>query len=151
KIEPDETFFVNLSNPTVAGGNDTVNTPLPQGTGTIQNDDLPTITIGNASVAEGNSGTTTLSFPLTLSAPAPANGVTVTYVTANGTATAGSDYVAVTPSTGIASIAPGQTTGTADVMVNGDTTIESDETFTVTISNPNGATLGPVTTATGTI
>src|SRR5262249_50064992 len=82
--EPDETFFFNLSNP--------VNAPLAntQGVGPIQNDDV-TISVADTTVTEGNSGTTTASFIVSLSA-ASSHSVTVSYSTSNGTATAGSDY-----------------------------------------------------------
>src|SRR5204862_3444747 len=53
----------------------------------------PTLTIGNASVTEGNSGTTAATFTVTL-APTSTQTVTVAYATANGTATAGGDYAA---------------------------------------------------------
>ena len=104
------------------------------GTGTITNDDVvvPTVSIGPAMVAEGNSGTTNAVFPVTLSA-ATTVPVTVSYATGDGTATAGSDYTAVTSSV---TIAAGQTSGTITVAVLGDTVVEPDETFTVTLSSP---------------
>ena len=108
----------------------------------------PSVSIGNASIAEGDTGTKTLSLPLTLSA-ASAQAVTVTYNTTDGTATAGSDYVGVTG--GTATIAAGQTTGTIGITINGDTTLEQNETFTVTLTAATGATLGTPVTATGTI
>jgi hypothetical protein len=73
--------------------------------------------------------------------------VTVAYTTANGTATAGSDYTATS---GTLTFAPGETVQTVDVPIVGDTTLEPDETFTLTLSNPVNATLGTAT-ATGTI
>ena len=77
-----------------------------------------------------------------------AGGVTITYSTANGTATAGSDYVAVVA--GSVTIPAGALTGNLPVTINGDTTVEPDETFTVTVASATNATLG-ATTATGTI
>ena len=133
-VEPDETFVVDLSTPSGATLADA------QGQGTITNDDtaaLPTLSINDVTVAEGNSGTTTASFTVTLSA-ASTSTVTASYATANGTATAGSDYVA---QTGTLSFTAGQTSKTISVTVNGDTTVEPNETFIVNLSSPSGATL----------
>ena len=144
KIEPNEMFFVNLSNPTngaVIGDG--------QGVGTITNDDVPPdLSIGDASVTEGNSGTAQLTFPITLSAPAPAGGIDFVATTTDGTATAPSDYVALGGRGG--NIPAGATSGSVIVTVNGDTAYEANETFTVTLS---GVTNANVTdgTATGTI
>jgi hypothetical protein len=64
--------------------------------------------------------------------------VTVKYATANGTATAGSDYTAAS---GALTFAPGQTSLTVPVPVIGDAILESNETFYVNLSSPVGATL----------
>jgi hypothetical protein len=97
----------------------------------------PAISINDVTVAEGNSGTTDATFTVTLSA-ASASAVTVKYDTADGTATAGSDYQAAT---GTLTFTPGQTTQTITVKVNGDTAAESNETFAVNLSNPTNATI----------
>jgi subtilisin family serine protease len=132
--ESNETFSLNLSSPVGIVIGDT------QGTGTIVNDDVaPDISVSDASVLEGGGGTTTTaSFTLTLSAPS-AQTVTVMVATANGTATAGSDYVAL-PSTQV-SFAPGATTATLNVTVNGDDVVEPNETFNLNLSSPVGAVL----------
>src|SRR5437773_10340082 len=65
--------------------------------------------------------------------------VLVRYATANGTATAGSDYGAAS---GTLTFAPGVATQNVAVLVNGDTTVEPDETFVVTLSSPTNAGLG---------
>lgn len=109
---------------------------------------VPSVSVGNASIAEGNAGTSVMNFPVTLSSAAPVGGVTITYSTADGTATAGSDYVAVVGAT--VTIAAGGLSGNLPVTIYGDTTIEPDETFTVTITGATNATLGTAT-ATGTI
>jgi len=131
--EGDETFFVNLSgavNATIA---------TSQATGTIVNDDaLPVLAVSNAAVTEGNAGTATAVFSVTLSVPSPLP-VTVHYATADGTASAGSDYTAVS---GNLTFAPGITSQTIGVVVLGDTIFEADETFTVNLSAPAGATIG---------
>lgn len=144
KIESDETFFVNLSNAVGATIDDA------QGVGTITNDDVaPDLSIGDASVVEGSSGSTALTFPIMLSGPAPAGGIDFTFSTADGTATvADGDYVAATNATG--SIAAGQSSGSVIVAINGDTTYEPNETFTVTLSNVTQANVTDGT-ATGTI
>jgi hypothetical protein len=135
-VEPDETFFVNLTNVTGATVTD------GQGLGTIQNDDSPALSIGDVTQAEGNSGTTTFTFNVSLTQPAPAGGVSFTINTADGTtnpATAGSDYVAIINGSG--SILPGNSTTTVSVTVNGDMTVEPNETFFVNITNVSGATV----------
>lgn len=107
---------------------------------------LPVLSINNPAVIEGNTGTANCAFSVTLSAASSLT-VTVNYATANGTATAPSDYAATS---GTLTFTPGQTTQTITVVVNGDTTNEANETFTVTLSSPANATLGSAT-GTGTI
>ncbi len=107
---------------------------------------LPTITIGDVSVTEGNSGTSLANFEVSLSKTFE-QPVTVSYATGNGTATAGSDYVA---KTGTLTFAPGETRKTIGVVINGDTQVEPNETFVVNLSSPTNATLAR-TRATGTI
>lgn len=99
---------------------------------------LPTLSIGNVSQLEGNSGTTAFNFNVTLSAPSTST-VTVQYATGNGTASSGTDY---TTTSGTLTFAPGQTQQTVTVLVNGDTVYEPNETFTVSLSSPTNATLG---------
>jgi hypothetical protein len=133
-IEPDETFTVNLSGASNATIED------DQGEGTILDDDeLPTASIGDASILEGDSGTVNAVFTVSLSASS-AQTVTVTAQTANGTALAGSDYTAVGPRT--LTFAPGVTSQTVTVPVIGDVADEPDETFTVALSAPSNATIG---------
>jgi parallel beta-helix repeat protein len=140
--EGDETFFLNLANPTGAAVGDS------QGRATIRNDDAlaSSLSIGDGSTTEGNSGTKTLGFTVTLS-PASASTVTVSYATASGTATAGSDFVA---QTGSLTFAAGETSRTIAIVVNGDTAVEPNETFLVSLSGASGATLADGQ-ATGTI
>jgi uncharacterized repeat protein (TIGR03806 family) len=105
-----------------------------------------TLSIGNAARAEGNSGTASLGFVVTLSAPQSA-AVTVAYATAPGTATAGVDY---NTASGTVTFNPGEVSRPINIVINGDTTVEPDETFVVTLSAPVNATLANAT-ATGTI
>jgi subtilisin family serine protease len=115
----------SLNGLTVTGGRLNISA-LMQGTPV-----LPSLSISNVTQSEGNSGSTNFGFTVTLSA-ASATPVTVNYATANGTATSGSDYVAVT-STPI-TFAPGALTQTVNIVVNGDTTTESNETFFVNLA-----------------
>jgi hypothetical protein len=139
--EPNETFFVNVTNVTgavVADG---------QGLGTITNDDpLPSLSINNASVIEGNAGTVNAVFTVTLGA-ASGQAVSVNYATADGTAVAPGDYIAAS---GTLNFTPGQLTQTVTVVVNGDITPEANETFTVGLSGATNATIAAAT-GTGTI
>jgi hypothetical protein len=136
--EPDETFTLNLSNPsagTIADG---------QGTATIADDDpAPAVSIDDVSVAEGDDEPRAASFAVTLSA-ASARTVTVGYATAPGTATAPADFTA---RSGTLTFAPGQVERTLPISVEPDLTDEPDENFSVQLSNPANATLG---TAVGT-
>jgi Calx-beta domain-containing protein/beta-propeller uncharacterized protein DUF5122 len=143
--EADETFSVNLSNPT-GGGGATIGDG--QGTGKILNDDVPpTIGIDDRRVLEGNTGPTTATFTVTLSAAA-CSIVTVDYATADGTATvADNDYL---PATGTVTFQPGQTSRPIAVTVNGDTSLEADEIFSVTLSNPAGGGGATIADALGT-
>lgn len=106
----------------------------------------PALSVGNASTAEGNSGTTPLSFTVTLS-HAASTAVSVHYATSDGSATAPSDYTAAS---GTLTFAPGETNKAIVVSVIGDTNIEQDETFALTLSNPVHATIA-AGAATGTI
>lgn len=108
---------------------------------------LSTLSIESNSTTEGNGGTKALSFTVTQSASSGAD-TTVNYSTSNGTATSGSDYVAVTNQS--ITIPAGSTTATASVTIKGDTVYEEDENFTVTLSSASGATIGS-STAIGTI
>jgi Calx-beta domain-containing protein/uncharacterized protein DUF4214 len=125
---------ISLSNPT--GGAVLGNTTKTQLS--IQDNDYPTVSISDVSQAEGNSGTTVLTFTVT-SSDAITNDVYVDYSTADGTATAGSDYQSTS---GMIKIPAGQKTATLTILVQGDNVIEADETFFVNLSNPNNAVIG---------
>lgn len=99
-----------------------------------------TLSINDVSANEGNSGTTSFDFTVSLSAPAGAGGVTFDIATADNSATtADSDYVAnsLTGQT----IPAASSTYNFSVLVNGDTTVEPDETFFVNVTNVTGATV----------
>ncbi len=142
--EGNETFTVNLSAPTGA--------TIADGTaiGTILDDDgtplLPALSIADLAVVEGNGEHAHFMFTVTLD-KAATGAVTVAYMTANGTATAGSDYAATS---GSLTFAAGETSKTVHVDIGGDTAFEANETFTVALSNASGATIADAT-AVGTI
>ena len=107
------------------------------------------LSIASASVAEGDKGTTALNFTVTLSAPAPAGGIDFTASTGNGSAEAPDDFTALVDAP--FTVLEGETTSSVTVLVNGDETVEPDETFTVTLATTaSGVVLGTAT-ATGTI
>jgi chitodextrinase len=95
----------------------------------------PTIRIGDVSVTEGDSGTTQAVFAVDLLSETGGL-VTVDYATANGTATAGSDYQSTS---GGLSFSGSTTQRTVTVLVNGDTDSEEFETFDVNLTNAAGA------------
>jgi hypothetical protein len=99
---------------------------------------MPTLSINNAAVYEGNSGWTPILFTLQLQPPTPKE-VWASFTTVDGTATAGSDYLA---RSGFVKFAPYQTNETILTYVFGDTNIEPNETFTIVLSEPVNAALG---------
>ena len=98
----------------------------------------PSISVHDVVVVEGNSGTTQATFVVALSA-ASSQTVSCSFATSNGTATAGSDYVATS---GALSFAPGEVEKPVVVLINGDTVDETQETFFLDISNVQNATVG---------
>ena len=136
--EGDETFVLTLSNPENA---DLANAAA---TGTIaDNDAMPELTVADARASE-DAGV--MVFSVNLNAPG-ALPVTVDYATSDGTATAGEDYTAAD---GSLTFMPGDTERTISVLVQEDTIYEGDETFVLTLSNPENADLADAA-ATGTI
>ncbi len=136
-LEDDEGFSVILSNPTGMTIDD------GRGEGTILNDDLapPEVSIGDASVVEGDYGIAYATFAVELSrATSAAEGsVSVDYATQDGTAmVTDGDYLTVS---GTLTFAPGEISRELMVEVVGDTRIEDDEGFSVVLSNVDGATI----------
>ena len=137
-IETNETFSLSLSSPTgatIARG---------QATGTIVNDDidtqpavLPAVSIADLSTREGNGEHNHFMFAVTLDKASSAP-VTVQYRTVDGSAAGGVDYA---PATGTVTFAPGTTSQMIHVDILGDGVAEADETFTVLLSSPVGATI----------
>lgn len=125
--EPNETLLANI----VSATNATVAISTAQAT-IVDDDPLPTVSINDLTMVEGDAGTKTYNFTVTLSNRASEN-VTFTWGTANGTAQGGTDFVARTGETG--TITAGSLTTTLSVTVNADTADEVDEAFFVNISN----------------
>ncbi len=139
--ESEEHFTVTLSRPEGATLDDS------SGQGTITDDDgdgpaLPQLSIADASAAEGD----TVQFTVTLTGTSNQT-VTVDFQTGDGTAKAGSDFTAAS---GTVTFTAGETAKSISVATLEDTIREEDETFSVTLTNPEGATLAD-DTATGTI
>jgi Calx-beta domain len=107
---------------------------------------VPVVTFTDATVVEGDSGTVDLVFTANLD-KSSSTAISITYATVDVTATAGTDYAATS---GTLQIAAGASSANITVTVNGDTDIEPDETFTLNLTNPTGATLA-VSSVTGTI
>jgi CSLREA domain-containing protein len=97
----------------------------------------PAISISDLSVSEGNSGTMSVNFQVTLSAPS-SQPVTVTFSTSNGTAVGGTDYVS---NSGTVTFNPGETSKTITVLVDGDTIVEGNETFFVNLTSATNGTI----------
>jgi predicted extracellular nuclease/Ca2+-binding RTX toxin-like protein len=148
-VETDETFLVTLSAPT--GGATLGNA---NGTGTITNDDASgSLSIGDRTLAEGDSGTTAFTFTVlrsggsdgavgaswTLDAPGGANLADLV------------DFAPGQPTSGTISFADGETSQTITILVQGDVTFEADETFLVSLSAPTGGAAIGNANGTGTI
>ncbi len=101
---------------------------------------LPTLSIDDVSLDEGNSGTTSFTFTVSLSVAAPAGGVSFDIATANNTASAPGDYV--TRSLVGQTIPAGSSSYAFSVLVNGDAVVESNETFFVNVTNIVNAVAG---------
>jgi len=139
--EGNESFVVQLTNPV----NASIDRALA--TGTIIDDDqggppIPSATIAGISVTEGNSGTTNATFTAQLSF-ASVLVSRVRWQTQDGTATAGSDYIA---SSGEVVFQPGELSKTFTVPIIGDFLFEPDETFNVIITGTDNAFAGPAAT-----
>ena len=144
KFEQDETFTL------IVGADDSTQILNPvRITITIANDDLPQVSISNASTVEGNTLNTPklpfLIFDVQLDGPFNTP-LSVDYKTVNGTASA-DDYTA---QSGTITFAPGETVAAITVAVTPDTNVEADETVVIQLSNPVGVSLVSAT-ATGTI
>jgi hypothetical protein len=128
-FEPDETFFVNLSNP--------VNGTLvdDQGLGIITNDDAQGLSIDDVTVTEPPTGTVAAVFTVTL-APTSGSTVNVNYTTVDDTATSPGDFQA---DSGTVEFSPGASTQPISVLVSSDAVPDGIETFFVDLTSSSGA------------
>jgi len=119
--------------------------------GTINNDDVPvvTLTVAPASVNE-NSGTA-LVYTFTRTGPT-GSALTVNYAV-GGTATVGSDYSGIASAGSVKTVtfAAGAATATVNVTPIGDTTVEAHESVALTLQNGSGYAVGTTSTVVGTI
>ena len=158
--ETSKSFQVPITNDTARESSETINLALSTPGGgailsgqttalltVLDNDGPPAVSINDASLAEGNSGTMPFTFAVTLSHPTNET-VVVRYATAPGTATAASDY---NPASADIVFAPGQTTQNVTTDVIGDTTEEPDETFFVDLTLLSGTASIAKNRGTGTI
>ena len=143
--EDDQTFTVTLSNASPSSLAELA--AEPTATGTIEDDDpTPTVTVADAAASEGGD----VAFVVTLSAVSGRD-VEVDYATSEASPQSAVSDTDFTAASGTLTIEAGAGTGTIEVAATEDDAEEDDETFTLTISNPQNATLGTDTTATGTI
>lgn len=128
--ETDETFFVDLLNPTNGA---TIADARAEAT--IENDDAEPISvaIGDASVLEGDTGQAIASFTVTRTGGTGA--FSVSYQTVSNTAVAGDDFTAAS---GVLDFAEGETEKVIEVAVSGDTLAEANEEFFVALENATG-------------
>jgi chitinase len=132
--EVNERFTLRLSSPTggarIADG---------EGVATIVDDDpAPRVSVEDVSLFEGDAGTVSARFNVRLSA-ASGRTVSVAYATSDGTARQPGDY---TSRAGTVSFAPGERLRTIAVSVRGETRVEPNERFWLTLTAPSGAQLG---------
>jgi hypothetical protein len=145
--EGDETFSVTLSNVFNA------QIPQPTATGTIQDDDTAVVSVSNVSQNEGDAGVSAMDFTVSLSVPAATTRFYGAF-TADGTAVAPGDYIALPLGPTTVVFAPGETIQTVSVQINGDTSVEPDETFTLNLvdaASIEGGNPPPAASGTGTI
>ncbi|NCS04642.1 MAG: endo-1,3-1,4-beta-glycanase ExsH, partial [Microcystis aeruginosa G13-11] len=140
-VESDETVALTLA----TGTGYTVGTTTAV-TGTITNDDLPSITLAVSPSSVTEDGTANLVYTFTRSG-VTTNALTVNY-TIGGTATNGTDYTSIPTSV---TFAANSATATVTVDPTADTTVESDETVALTLATGTGYTVGTPDAATGTI
>lgn len=143
--EAPESFAVSLFNPSAASLGTVTKHVV-----TINDDDappaLPAVAFASAiSAVPESAGTAEALVSLTA---ASAGTVTVSYALTGGSATSGVDF---TLSSGTLNFAVGETVKAIPIAITSDAVIESNETITLSLSSPTGATLGGITAHTATI
>ncbi len=136
ELESDETFGLRIT----AADHATAD-PAPAVV-TIVDDEPIVVDVASPEVTEGNAGATRATFSLTARGIPAGGSVTIGYTTMDGTATAPSDYSAVSGEVILGEAVP---SATIDVTVNGDTEVEIDEVFRLSITSATGAGSRPVT------
>jgi Calx-beta domain/Dockerin type I domain/HYDIN/CFA65/VesB-like, Ig-like domain len=126
-VEPNETFLVRLTDPSIGS------LGRSEAVGTIVNDDVD-VSISDATLVEGNSGTRNMVFTLSVFGSLKTN-VSVTYTTLNDTADGATDYL---PRAGAVTLSPQATTGTVTVPIVGDTLNEGPEQLFVVLLDAQG-------------
>ncbi len=143
-----QTFWVRWVDVDAAGADDGLAVDdfslIPRGAGGVLS-----LSIADAQAPEGDAGLSPMNFSVTLSGPAPTGGVDFTATTADGTATAPDDYIALVDAP--FSISEGETSGLVTVQIVGNTQVEPDKAFTVTIATSAAGVVIGNGTATGTI
>jgi hypothetical protein len=133
-VEAHESFFLNISN--LSGGGTITD---GQGVITILNDDgAPTLSVADQSTVEGNTPPPADALHAVTLSVVQTSAVTVDFATADGTATAGTDYGTTT---GTLTFAPGSVLQNVTVSITPETAVEPDETYFVNLSNAVGATI----------
>ena len=123
-------LFLGLAGCGGGGGGGGAPNPPPMTT-------IPTVSINDLQIAEGNNGPSIASLTVTLSATSSA-AVSLNFRAENGTAVVSEDYLTTS---GTLTIPVGQRTATIAVSVSGDTTFEPDETFKLLLADATNATL----------
>ena len=138
--ENDETFTVELSDPSGAGAR----IGTRSATATITDNDVPEMSIADATAQEDD-GPIVFDVSLTLSSDLV---ITASYTTGDGSATAGSDFTAAS---GTVTFPAGAQAAAITIDLIDDSAAESAETFTVTLSGPSSSATLDDASATGTI
>jgi gliding motility-associated-like protein len=129
---PIETLELELSdltttrNVTFAGGGSTL-----ASVGTVADDDSATIAISDATISEGNDGTTTLSFDVAMTGQVDRD-VVVSYSIPSSTATLNEDHTL--PALSTVTLTAGSSVANIDISVIGDEIVELDETINIVLT-----------------
>ena len=133
-VEANEAFRMQLSNP---GAGTILGTASAKGI--IRNDDSSlSIAATSADKAEGDGGATAHTFTVTRSGDL--SGAASAHWAVAGPAVDGADFTGGVLPTGTVSFAAGESSKIITINVAGDTTVESNEGFSVTLSNPGAGT-----------
>jgi len=131
QVEADEEFTLTISNPSEGIISNAT------ATSTATNDDMSFgVAADDSSKLESHSGSTDFTFTVTRNGNTSGT-ATVDYAVSGGDNLNGTDFTGESLPSGTVSFADGEASKTLTIQVSGDTTLESDEDFTVTLSNPS--------------